>query len=581
MSSQTFGRLKSTATLPATESTELSPYQKWIDLYDTLNDVERKKIRIRIEEMPYKPEFSIILPVIDVPLDCLKKTIQSVQQQLYKNWELCIFVNTSKNKKIAKYLKQLSIKNSQIHIILNKEHEAIYHSSLDQVSSEFITFIYPNDKLSEHALFWFAETINNKPEASLIYSDEDKLSESSRIDPDFKPNWNPELFLSYNYISNLTVFRKDILNKIENFSINIESAQNYDLTIRYIEKISTQQICHIPRILYHSGTITNKEHASLACKKVMNSHLLRCNIKAHVEANNQGLRIHYDLPEKPALVSIIIPTRNGLNYLRTCIESIYSLTNHPNYEIILIDNGSDDKACLAYLSQLKTNHSNFKVIRDDQAFNYSRLNNLAVQSAQGELIALLNNDIEVISPDWLDEMASIALQENSGAVGAKLLYPDNTLQHAGIILGIGGWAGHAHKRFPASASGYKNRAKLRQNVSAVTGACLVISRSKFLQVGGLNEVDLKIACNDVDLCLKLLKKGYRNVWTPYAELYHHESATRGYEDSPEKKARFANELAYMKHQWGEILENDPAYNPNLAIDREDFSLAFPPRVEVL
>ena len=567
-------------------------YEKWVHLYDTLNDDDRARINSRIKKMPNTPLISIIMPLYDPPIEFLDAAIWSVRNQLYSNWELCIADDASKNTKVHELLQHHAKEDERIKIVFRKENGHISkasNSSLDLATGEFVALMDNDDTLSEHALFWVAETINQNPHAALIYSDEDKLSEQdgSRIDPYFKCEWNQELFLGHNLITHLGVYKTSIVKDLGGFRVGFEGAQDYDLAARFIEKIKPEQIHHIPRILYHwrilpgstAKNIDAKPYAAIASEKALNEHLVRSHIKGHVSSLNFGHRIQFDLPEKPPLVSIIIPTRNGLDYVRTCVTSIFSLTTYPKFEIILVDNGSDDNLCLSYFSQLEEDYSNFRIIRDNSPFNYSALNNLAAKSAKGEVIALLNNDIEVISPDWLEEMVSIALQPGVGAVGAKLLYPDNTLQHAGVILGIGGWAGHAHKGLPASSLGYVARAALMQNFSAVTGACLVISREKFFEVGALNETDLAVACNDVDLCLKLKSKGYRNIWTPFATLYHHESATRGYEDTDEKRNRFMKEVSYMNKEWEDILHNDPAYNPNLTLSHEDFSLSWPPRVD--
>jgi len=277
-------------------------------------------------------------------------------------------------------------------------------------------------------------------------------------------------------------------------------------------------------------------------------------------------------------VTLIIPTRNGLALLRRCVSSVLEKTDYPNYEVLIVDNGSDDRDVLEFLDRVVADRR-VQVRRDDRPFNFSALNNRAVEVARGELVGLINNDIEVVNRSWLTEMVGIALQPGVGAVGARLWYPDNTLQHGGIVLGVGGVAGHSHRRLPRGADGYFNRANLIQSLSAVTAACMIIRKRIYLEAGGLDEKHLAVAFNDVDFCLKVRELGYRNVWTPYAELYHHESATRGYEDSPEKRGRFATEVAYMKQRWGNILRNDPAYSPNLTLDREDFSIAWPSRLE--
>jgi GT2 family glycosyltransferase len=321
-----------------------------------------------------------------------------------------------------------------------------------------------------------------------------------------------------------------------------------------------------------------KPYAMLAGERALTEHLRRRSIRASAQYVGAGYRIRYELPPSPPRVSLIIPTRNGRKLLETCISSILERTTYPNYEIVVVDNGSDDPRALEYFDDLRR-MDNVEVIHDGRPFNYSMLNNAAVASAGGSIVGLVNNDVEVITPDWLTEMVSLAVQPRVGAVGALLWYQNDTIQHGGVIIGIGGIAGHAHKYLARGRTGYFSRALLTQTFSAVTGACLVVRKDLYLEVGGLNEDDLAIAFNDIDFCLKLREKGYRNVWTPYAELYHYESATRGVEDTAEKQARFEAEVHYMHRRWGDWILSDPAYNPNLTLEREDFSLAAPPRVE--
>jgi GT2 family glycosyltransferase len=323
-----------------------------------------------------------------------------------------------------------------------------------------------------------------------------------------------------------------------------------------------------------------KPYAMVAGEKALNAHFERQGINAKAELLVTGYRVRYVLPTQLPLVSLIIPTRNQLKLLRQCVQSIQTKTTYTNYEIIIVDNGSDDRATLRYLDALAATPG-IRIMRDARPFNFSALNNAAVQMARGEVVGLINNDIEVISPDWLSEMVSHALRPEVGAVGAKLFYADDTVQHAGMVLGIHGIAEHAHRFLPRGDGGYCGRAGLIQSFSAVTGACLVVRKSLYTLVGGLNEIELQVACNDVDFCLRLREAGYRTIWTPYAELYHHESASRGFDDTPEKQARSAKEVAYMQQRWGDALLNDPAYNPNLSLDIDDFSLAWPPRVEAI
>jgi glycosyltransferase involved in cell wall biosynthesis len=567
-------------------------YSEWIRLYDTLTDELRAVIRDRINNFTNKPLISVIMPVYNPKPEWLVEAIESVRKQIYPYWELCIADDASTDKKIRPILERYAKEDSRIKVVFrecNGHISAASNSALELAKGEYIALLDNDDLLSEQALSCVAEAILANPDAKIIYSDEDKISVSGlRADPYFKCDWNYELFMGHNLISHLGVYQSDIVNSIGGFRVGYEGSQDYDLTARVIEQIDPLQIVHIPRILYHwrirSGSTSmgteEKPYAYAASEKALNEHLVRRGIRGHVKALPNGMhRLRFDLPDNLPLVSIIIPTRNTVDLLRKCVTSIFNLTTYKKFEILLIDNGSDDPVALEYFDYLKRTHSNIAVIKEEGSFNFSALNNNAVRQAKGELIALLNNDTEVITPDWLSEMASIALQRNVGAVGAKLWYPSDCLQHGGVILGLGadGVAGHMHHNIPRGNYGYFGRASLTQELSAVTAACLVVHKDKYLQVGGLNETDLAEAFNDVDFCLKLKRTGYRNIWTPYAELYHHESATRSYGDSLEKRIRRRKEVLCMKERWGDILRNDSFYNPNLALEREDFSLAWPPR----
>jgi glycosyltransferase involved in cell wall biosynthesis len=520
----------------------------------------------------------------------LEGAIRSVQAQLYPNWELCIADDASTDKAIHSILEHYSIEDSRIKVVFRKENghiSAASNSALELVTGEWTALLDHDDLLSEQALFWVAEAINRNPEVQLIYSDEDKIDTvNRRFDPYFKCNWNLDLFYSHNMFSHLGVYRTDLLNDVGGFRLGMEGSQDYDLVLRCIERIRPNQIHHIPRVLYHwrmhagstAQSVETKPYAMLAGESSLNEHFQRRKIDAKVELIGHGYRVRYSLPAIPPLVSLIIPTRDKLQLIQACVESIITKTTYPNYEILIIDNGSVDIATLEYFNSLKAD-SRIRVVRDDQPFNYSALNNAASKLTHGEILGLINNDIEVISPEWLSEMVGIALQPGIGSVGARLWYPDLTLQHGGVILGLGASrvAGHAHHQLPKRHYGYFGRASLTNSFSAVSAACLVIQKAIYEEIGGMNEVDLPVSFNDVDFCLRLHEKGYRNVWTPYAELYHYESASRGHENTPEKQARFNQEVQYMKQRWGDILLRDPCYSPNLTLDHADFSLAWPPR----
>ena len=567
-------------------------YPKWIQEFDTLTDKIRVAMRVRSNQFEYKPLISVVMPVYNPNPAWLEEVIESVRKQIYPSWELCIADDASTNLEIRPILERYAHEDKRIKVTFREKNghiSAASNSALSLAQGEWIALLDHDDLLAEHALFWVADAINKYPEIRLIYSDEDKIDENGvRSGPYFKCDWNPDLFYSHNLITHLGVYHAELINKIEGFRIGVEGSQDYDLALRCIEQIAPSQIHHIPRVLYHwrmhaestAQSSNTKPYAMIAGEKAINEHFQRQGVNAKAEFEVYGYRVHYALPATLPLVSLIIPTRNGLKLLKQCIESILTKTTYSNYEILIVDNGSDDPATLLYLQELALERR-IRVIRDDRPFNYSALNNAAVKLARGELVGLINNDIEVISPDWLSEMVSHALRPEVGAVGAKLWYTNDTLQHGGVIIGIGGVAGHSHKHLHRGQPGYLGRSNLIQSFSAVTAACLLIRKSIFNTLGGLNEIDLQIAFNDVDFCLRVREAGYRNIWTPYAELYHHESATRGYEDTPEKEARFQKEVTYMKQYWNSTLHYDPAYSPNLTFNHEDFSFAWPPRVESL
>ncbi|POR62648.1 glycosyltransferase [Pseudomonas syringae] len=565
-------------------------YVLWVQKYDTLDDAKISRINDDIVGWGDGPVISIIMPVYNPPLELLREAVESVRAQLYPRWELCLADDASTDQGVIDYLKSLGAQDDRIKVVF-REHNghisAASNSALEVATGEFVALMDNDDLLPRHALYWVARTIRENPDAGLIYSDEDKIStDGTRSSPHFKSDWNEFLFRSQNMVCHLGAYRRDLVNEVGQFRVGFEGAQDYDLALRCVEKLERNQIIHIPRVLYHwrihAGSTAmagdEKPYAALAGVKALDEHLQRKGDVGVAELSSLGMyRVHYKLPASQPLVSLVIPTRNAHALVKQCIDSIKRLTTYTHYEIILIDNGSDEPESLEYFAQLDQ-EENIRVMRDEGPFNYSALNNAAVRIANGELIGLINNDIEVISPEWLSEMVSIALQPGVGAVGARLWYPDDRLQHGGVITGLGGVAGHSHKNLPKGAPGYFCRAELIQELSAVTAACLIIRKSTFEQVGGLEEEHLKIAFNDVDFCLKVKEAGYVNVWTPFAELYHHESATRGLEDTPQKQARFTKEIEYIKSRWPDI-QADYAYSPNLTLDYEDFSMAWPPRVQ--
>ncbi|WP_412527012.1 glycosyltransferase family 2 protein [Burkholderia lata] len=567
-------------------------YANWISRHDRIDDAMREAIARRIGTFAKAPLISVVMPVYNPRPEWLAEAIESVQRQLYPHWELCIADDRSPDPAIRPLLERYAAQDSRIKVVFRETNghiSAASNSALGLVTGEWVALLDHDDLLPEHALYCVADTIERNPSTRLIYSDEDKIDERGRRrDPYFKCAWNPDLFHSHNMFSHLGVYQKALLDEVGGFRIGYEGSQDYDLALRCVERVDAAAIRHIPRVLYHwrihststSSGVEAKPYAAVVGEKSISEHFGRLHVAARAEYIGYGYRVRYALPAQPPLITLIIPTRNAVHLMRQCIGSILERTAYENYEILIVDNGSDDAEALLYFESL-VEDPRIRVLRDARPFNYSALNNAAIASANGEFVCLLNNDIEVISPDWLSEMVGLALQPGVGAVGAKLLYPNDTVQHAGLVLGIQGVAGNAHKHVPRTTRGYFGRAGLVSGFSAVTAACLLVRKSVYLEVGGLDEANLAVAYNDVDFCLRIRQAGYRNVWTPFAELYHHESATRGPETDPANQLRFERETAHMTQRWGKMLVDDPCYSPNLTLDREDFSLAWPPRVAPL
>ncbi len=449
----------------------------------------------------------------------------------------------------------------------------------EELPTRLWIFILPaGATLSPHALYWFAKEISRHPEAGWVYSDHDLVTESGeRIEPAFKPDWSPELLCSTNYIGPAAAVRADVWNTTGGFSAAAGVSGQHDLWLRVSERLQGCQIRHICAPLLHLPAGSD-QHFAADDPQAVTRHLVRTGVRAQVETDPWGhCRVRFALAEPRPLVSIIVPTRDRLDHLRPCIESVLDKTSYRDFELLVVDNQSSDPDTLAYLEAIAARES-VRVLRYAHAFNFSAINNFAVRAARGEFICLLNNDTAVISPDWLTEMLGRLLQPGVGAVGAKLYFADGRVQHGGDTVGPGGCANHLHHLLPGDAPGYMHRAVLAQDVSAVTGACLLTRRILYLSLGGLNEQDLTVAFNDVDYCLRLHEAGWRVVWTPYAELFHYESVSRGRDISPERKARADKEVAYMVARWAHVMRHDPFYNPNLSYARADFSLNHAPWV---
>ena len=565
-------------------------YAAWVRQYATPSVADLADMAKDCARLERQPLISLITPVYNTPAPHLCAMVESVLRQVYPRWELCLADDASTAAHVRAIIAEYAARDPRIKVAWrdsNGHISAASNTAIRMATGDFLALLDHDDELTPDALFWVARELNEHPDAALVYSDEDRVSfDGSPVIPYFKSDWNYDLFLSHNLITHLGVYRADLVRQLGGFREEFTGAQDYDLALRFIERIEPAQIRHIPRVLYHWRMVRGstaigpeeKSYAAERSRRAIAQHLHRKGIGADVEIVPEmgAHRVHYHVPQPGCLATIIIPTRNAGDLVRRCIESIVDKTTYAPYEILLVDNGSDDPAALAHFHELR-DCGIVRLLDDPLPFNYARINNTAAKEARGDYLVLLNNDTEVITHEWLTELVSHAQRPEIGAVGAKLWYPDDTLQHGGLVL-VAGAAGYAHARKPRGDHGYFGRASLIQTLSAVTAACLCIRRSLFEEIGGFDEA-LAIAFNDVDICLRLQAAGYRNLYTPYAELYHHESATRGFDDTPEKILRSRREVDLLRSRWMPVLMNDPHYNPNFTLTGEPFSLAWPPRVE--
>ncbi|WP_157008225.1 glycosyltransferase family 2 protein [Xenophilus azovorans] len=558
-------------------------YREWIKRYDLpLADDVRRTLAADLAQWPECPRFVVVLDARQAGEAPLARAVQSLSVQSFGAWRCIAFCDAGDDRRQA-WLRVLAQAEPRVAIASGAAGETV-----ELRHGEWLSLLDGRDALAPDALLRLARALRDHPGAQIVYTDEDRIADDgARSAGYFKPAWNPDLARSQDYLGRLGAFEGGLVGRAGGFRLGGDEAAGYDLALRCADAAGEDagRIVHVPSVLYHRhvhdaarpDAMDPAEYAPQGGEAALQAHLDRHGWLARAERDAPGFRVRYALPDPAPLVTLIIPTRNGLALVRQCIDSILDKTDYPHYEIVLVDNGSDDPQALAYFEQLKQ-HPKLRVLRDDSPFNYSALNNQAAAVARGEVLGLINNDIEVISPGWLGEMVSIALQPGVGAVGARLWYPNGTLQHGGVVLGYRrGVADHAHRHLPQGEPGYFGRAALLQTFSAVTAACLVVRKDRFDAVGRLDEEHLKVAFNDVDLCLRLREAGWRNVWTPYADLYHHESATRPSDLRPEQVERFKREEQFMFDRWGELLFNDPAYSPNLTMAQEDFSLAWPPR----
>jgi GT2 family glycosyltransferase len=559
------------------EATPPDEYRRWVNRFEPKPaDLASQ----RGHRFPRSPKVSVVVPVYNPPESFLDGMIQSVLNQSYPNWELCL-ADASTAPHVRPLLERYARQDDRVKVRFLTENLGIAGNSnaaLDLATGDYVALLDHDDTLAPFALFEIVSAINADPDADFLYSDEDKLDRTGeRVEPNFKPGWSPETLRSRNYVCHLTVLKRSLVEDIGGFRAGFDGAQDYDLVLRASER--ARRIVHVPHVLYHwrmheQSTAANKGSKGYAYengRKALAEHLARLGVDGSVHDGPVLGTYHvvYHLRTQP-LVSVVVPNKDHPELLARCVDSL-SKSSYANWELIVAENGSQRPETFAYYREL-AKLPNARVVEWTKPFNYAAVNNSAAARAHGELLLFLNNDVEAINPDWLEALVKIAVQPGVGAVGAKLYYADDTIQHAGIVVGMGGVAGHGHLSFPRQAAGYMQRLTYTQNVAAVTGACLLMRKDVFAAVGGFDEAFV-LAFNDVDLCLQVLAKGYRVVWTPDAELYHFESKTRGPEDTDEKQRRFKREYDLFHLKWGNFLKaGDPYYSPHFRLDRPDFAL---------
>lgn len=558
-------------------------YGNYEDFLKKYGVKEEELARQRQEVFENGPSFSIAVPLYQTKEKYLREMIESVQAQTYTNWELCLADGSGREHSLQPVVGEYIAKDKRIKYCLLDSNEGIAgntNEALKMADGDFVVLTDHDDLLSPEALYQCAKAVQKEPQTDVIYSDEDKVDMSGKkfFEPHFKSDYNIDLLCTMNYICHLFVVRRDVMERAGLFESCYDGAQDHDFILRCTEK--AEHIVHIPKVLYHwrchaQSTSENPESKLYAFEngcKAVKAHYDRTGIPAEVEQGPfYGMyRTHYLWKEQP-LVSILIPNKDHAADLKKCMDSIEEKSTYRNFEFIIVENNSTEEETFSYYKEIEK-RDNVRVLYYKEDFNYSRINNFGAKEANGEYFLLLNNDTEMIEPDSIKEMLDVCMRPDVGIVGAKLIFEDNTIQHAGVIIGFGGIAGHAFIGQDRDDNGYFSRIISVQDLSAVTAACLMVRRSVFDEVEGLNE-EFKVAFNDIDFCLKVRKAGYLVVYNPYAQFYHYESKSRGQENSADKVARFQQEIGLFGERWGELLENgDPYYNPNLTLDKADFSL---------
>jgi glycosyltransferase involved in cell wall biosynthesis len=581
------GAEEPTPTDPSMAFPEDRRYPEWVALYDTIDDDARSAIRRRLDALSATPLVSVILPVYNTPETYLREALDSIRAQLYPNWELCIADDCSTAAWVPKVLDEYAALDPRIKVEYRTENghiSAASNTALAMATGPWVALFDHDDLMAEHALALSVLALDRIPGAGILYSDEDHVDDDGlRSSPYFKPDFDPVLLLGQNYFSHLSVLRRDLIEEVGGYRAGLEGSQDWDLVLRVVERLSPEQVVHVPHVLYHwrshpgstAFSTAAKPYAAVAARRAVQDHLDRTGkLGRALPIGGSGFnRIHWELPDEPPSVSVVVLARTP-SRLPRCLDSVRMRTTYPAPELVVVDDGDRRPPLRAYLHD--RSHT-LKVVRDERDVSDAALRNAGARAASGEVLCFVSDDVEVEAHDWLEEMVGLLLQPGIGAVGAKLLYPTGSVEHAGIVLGIGGTVGHVHRYTDRLEPGYFGRAMLSECFSAVSWACMVVRREAFEAVGGFDEEHLSGGYADVDLCLRLGEAGWRTGWTPFAELVHHQPAQKPPEARTESNLQLAREVRYLHRRWGSVLEQDPAYNPNLSLAHETFPLAWPPR----
>lgn len=561
------------------ESVAEGGYEAWL----ARHKVDKRTLRRQKHAVfAQKPLISIVIPLYCTPLPYLKELLESVRRQSYENWQLCL-ADGSPDDKAKEFIEKHYGREKRIVYRKLEENGGISVNTNEAVAlaaGEYLMLCDHDDTLEPDALYEIVKAINDTG-ADVLYTDEDKVSMDGRhyFDPNFKPDFNLFRLRENNYICHIFVVKKSLTDETGLLRSEFDGAQDFDFILRCCEK--AQKITHIPKVLYHwrchmdstAADPSSKAYAYEAGRKAVREHYQRLGIDAKVEMTERPgwYRSHVKVQGNP-LISVIIPNKDHTDDLELCLFSMTRKSTYRNYEILIVENNSEKEETFEYYRKLPDRYPKARVLTWEKEFNYSAINNFAAKEAKGEYLLFLNNDVEILTPDWMEEMLQNCQQENVAAVGAKLYYPDDTIQHAGVVLGLGGIAGHIMCRASKEDPGYFGRMISVQEISAVTAACMMVKKSDFDAVGGLDET-FQVAFNDIDLCMKFRAAGKKIIFTPYAELYHYESKSRGLEDTPEKQFRFDKEVKRFQEKWAQQLEmGDPYYSPNLSVTEGDCSL---------